>query len=89
MRQPPWPMSVATLVSWGIAGFESRLAVPANRIGYGAVNGPRPKIMEEMITLAVFTAFSVYVLGEPLRRTCSAAMACLLGAVVFIFLPVE
>jgi uncharacterized protein (DUF486 family) len=45
--------------------------------------------MQEVITLAVFAAFSVWVLGEPLRWTYFAAMACLLAAVFFIFLPVE
>jgi hypothetical protein len=45
--------------------------------------------MQEVITLSVFAAFSVLWLGEPLRWTYLAAMACLVAAVVFIFLPVD
>lgn len=45
--------------------------------------------MQEVITLAVFAAFSVMWLGEPLRWNFAAAALCLLGAVVFIFLPVD
>lgn len=89
LKFPAWPMWVAILVSWGIAFFEYCLAVPANRIGFGTFTGQQLKIMQEVITLAVFAAFSVYILGEPLRWTYFAAMACLLGAVFFIFLPVE
>jgi len=64
--------------------------VPANRIGYqsGAYSGQQLKVMQEVITLAVFAGFSVLVLGEPLRWTYLAAMRCLVAAVVFIFLPV-
>jgi uncharacterized protein (DUF486 family) len=89
LKYPAWPMWLAILLSWGIAFFEYCLAVPANRIGYGTFTGQQLKIMQEVITLAVFAAFSVYILGEPLRWTYFAAMACLLGAVFFIFLPVE
>jgi hypothetical protein len=89
LKQPSWPMWVAILVSWGIAFFEYCLAVPANRIGYGTFTGQQLKIMQEVITLAVFAAFSVWFLGEPLRWTYFAAMGCLLAAVFFIFLPVE
>lgn len=89
LKQPGWALWVAILVSWGIAFFEYCLAVPANRIGYGAYTGQQLKVMQEVITLAVFAGFSVLVLGEPLRWTYLAAMGCLVAAVVFIFLPVE
>ena len=45
--------------------------------------------MQEVITLAVFAVFSVMWLGEQLRWNFLAAGACLVGAVIFIFLPVE
>jgi uncharacterized protein (DUF486 family) len=61
--------------------------VPANRIGYGACTGQQLKIMQEVITLAVFAVFSVAFLGEALRWNYFAAMACLAAAVVFIMLP--
>ena len=89
LKQPSWPIWLAVLISWGIAFFEYCLAVPANRIGYGAFTGQQLKIMQEVITLAVFAAFSVMWLGEPLCWNFAAAALCLLGAVVFIFLPVD
>jgi len=89
LKHPSWPMWLAIIVSWGIAFFEYCLAVPANRIGYGTFTGQQLKVMQEVITLGVFAGFSVLVLGEPLRWTYLAAMACLVAAVVFIFLPVD
>ena len=89
LKAPSWPMWVAILVSWGIAFFEYCLAVPANRIGYGTFSAQQLKVMQEVITLAVFAVFSVAFLGETLRWNFLAAGACLVAAVVFIFLPVE
>ena len=91
LKAPTWPLYVAILVSWGIAFFEYCLAVPANRIGYasGAFTGQQLKVMQEVITLGVFAVFSVTFLGEQLRWTYFAAMACLVMAVIFIFLPVD
>jgi uncharacterized protein (DUF486 family) len=56
------------LASWGIAFFEYCFQVPANR--WGAQSGfaaAHLKTMQEVITLAVFCAFSVVYLREPLR----------------------
>jgi uncharacterized protein (DUF486 family) len=89
LKAPSWPMWVAILVSWGIAFFEYCLAVPANRIGYGTFTAQQLKVMQEVITLAVFAVFSVAFLGEQLRWNFLAAGACLVAAVIFIFLPVE
>jgi len=89
LKRPGWGLLTAILVSWAIAFFEYCLAVPANRIGYqeAGYSGQQLKVMQEVITLAVFAGFSVLVLGEPLRWTYLAAMACLVAAVGFIFLP--
>ncbi len=88
LKAPSWPLWLAILVSWGIAFFEYCLAVPANRIGYAVgISGQQLKVMQEVITLAVFAVFSVTMLGEPLRWTYFAAMACLVAACIFIFLP--
>jgi uncharacterized protein (DUF486 family) len=89
LKQPSWPLWLAIAVSWGIAFFEYCFAVPANRIGYGTFTGQQLKVMQEVITLGVFAVFSVMFLGEQLRWTYFAAMACLVAAVVFIFLPVD
>jgi uncharacterized protein (DUF486 family) len=89
LKRPAWPLWLAIVVSWGIALFEYCLAVPANRIGYlaGAYSGQQLKVMQEVITLTVFAGFSVLILGESLRWNYLAAMACLVAAVGFIFLP--
>ncbi|WP_149538395.1 DMT family protein [Siccirubricoccus phaeus] len=89
LKRPAWPIWLAVIASWGIAFFEYCLAVPANRIGYGTFTGQQLKVMQEVITLSVFAGFSVLVLGEPLRWTYLAAMACLIAAVIFIFLPID
>lgn len=89
LKHPSWPMWLAVVISWGIAFFEYCLAVPANRIGYGTFTGQQLKVMQEVITLAVFAVFSVAFLGETLRWNFLAAGACLVAAVVFIFLPVD
>jgi uncharacterized protein (DUF486 family) len=89
LKAPSWPLWVAILVSWGIAFFEYCLAVPANRIGYGTFTAQQLKVMQEVITLGVFAVFSVLWLGEQIRWNFVAAGACLVAAVVFIFLPVD
>ncbi|MCU0888747.1 MAG: DMT family protein [Rubritepida sp.] len=89
LKAPHWPLWLAILVSWGIAFFEYCLAVPANRIGYGTFTGQQLKVMQEVITLAVFAVFSVAFLGETLRWNFLAAALCLVAAVIFIFLPVD
>ena len=76
---------VAAIVSWGIALFEYLLQVPANRIGYTALSLGQLKIMQEVITLAVFVPFSVVYMREPLKLDYLWAGLCLCGAVYFIF----
>jgi uncharacterized protein (DUF486 family) len=89
LKRPAWPLWLAILVSWSLAFLEYCLAVPANRIGYlaGAYSGQQLKVMQEVIALSVFAAFSVWVLHEPLRWNYLAAMACLVAAVAFMVLP--
>ncbi|MDP3541660.1 MAG: DMT family protein [Elusimicrobiota bacterium] len=76
---------VAALISWGIALFEYLLQVPANRIGYTEMNLGQLKILQEVITLAVFVPFSVLYMKDALRLDYLWAALCLLGAVYFIF----
>jgi hypothetical protein len=81
--QPWW---IAALVSWGIALFEYLLQVPANRIGYAAgVSLAQLKILQEVITLAVFVPFAVLYMHQPLKLDYLWAGLCLVGAVYFIF----
>ena len=76
---------IAALVSWGIALFEYLLQVPGNRIGYSAFSLPQLKIMQEVITLAVFVPFAMIYMEQPLKLDFLWAGLCLLGAVYFIF----
>lgn len=80
-----WPIWKAIVVSWGIALVEYCLAVPANRMGYGAFTGFQLKIMQEVITLTVFVGFAVLVLKERMAWNHLAAFACLGGAAYFAF----
>ena len=83
LRDKPW--IIAALLSWGIALFEYLLQVPANRIGYTAMSLPQLKILQEVITLAVFVPFVVLYMKQPLKLDYLWAALCLLGAVYFIF----
>lgn len=76
---------VAAILSWGLALFEYLLQVPANRIGYTQFNLPQLKILQEIITLAVFAPFAWLYMGQPLKLDYLWAALCLLGAVYFIF----
>ena len=79
------PWFVAVLVSWGIALFEYTLQVPANRIGFRSLDLGQLKILQEVITLAVFVPFAVYYMKQPFRTDFIWAGLCLLGAVYFMF----
>jgi uncharacterized protein len=76
---------IAALVSWGIALFEYLLQVPANRIGYTAFSLAQLKILQEVITLAVFVPFAVLYMRQSLRWDYLWAALCIVGAVYFIF----
>ncbi len=87
-----WPLLVVILVSWGIALFEYCFQVPANRIGFRENGGPfslfQLKILQEVITLTVFTVMAMFMFqGEKLQWNHLAAFLCLIGAVCFTFLP--
>ena len=79
------PWYVAAMVSWGTAFFEYMLQVPANRIGYTAMTLPQLKIVQEVVTLAVFVPFVVFYMRQPLKLDYLWAALCMLGAVYFIF----
>ncbi|HSS50527.1 MAG TPA: DMT family protein [Thermoanaerobaculia bacterium] len=80
-----WPLWKAILVSWSIALIEYCLAVPANRLGYGAFSGFQLKIIQEVITLIVFVVFAVLFLKEKVAWNHLAAFACLAAAAFFAF----
>lgn len=78
------------LVSWGLAFFEYVFQVPANRIGHESQGGPynlfELKVIQEVITLLVFTIMTVYIFKtDKLQWNYIAGFICLILAVVFIF----
>jgi uncharacterized protein (DUF486 family) len=80
-----WPLWKAILVSWCIALVEYCLAVPANRWGYGHFSGFQLKILQEVVTLAVFLVFAVLFLQEKVAWNYIVAFCLLMGAAVFAF----
>ena len=77
----------AILVSWLIALPEYALQVPANRWGHGTFTVFQLKILQEIITLVVFTGFALLWLREPLKWNHVAAFVLLVGAVACAFWP--
>lgn len=86
-----WPLWLVIIFSWGIALAEYAFQVPANRIGFVGNGGPftlmQLKILQEVITLVIFTVFTVvFFRGETLQWNHFAAFACLILAVYFVFM---
>ena len=86
-----WPLYVIILFSWSIALFEYACQVPANRIGFAGNGGPftlmQLKVIQEVITLVVFTVFTTVLFkGESLHWNHFAAFGCLILAVYFVFM---
>ncbi len=85
-----WGLLAIILFSWGIAFFEYCFQVPANRIGFEGNGGPfnlwQLKVMQEVITLVVFTFFTTLVFkNEPFRLNHAIGFGFLILAVYFIF----
>ena len=84
------PLFIVILISWGIALLEYCAQVPANRMGFAGNGGPfslmQLKVIQEAITLVVFTVFTVvFFKGESLHWNHFAAFVCLILAVYFVF----
>ncbi|HQP10713.1 MAG TPA: DMT family protein [Candidatus Omnitrophota bacterium] len=79
------PLLAVILISWGIAFFEYCFQVPANRIGHGLFTAAQLKTIQEVITLVVFCAFSVFYLKEELRWNYLVGFGLIVAAVFFIF----
>ncbi|MDE5883123.1 MAG: DMT family protein [Muribaculaceae bacterium] len=85
------PLVIVILISWGIALLEYFFQVPANRMGFHGNGGPfslmQLKVIQEAITLTVFTIFTViFFKGEQLHWNHFAAFVCLILAVYFVFM---
>ncbi len=79
------PLWMAVIVSWGIAFAEYWLAVPANRIGYRVYSAAELKTMQEVITFAVFSIFSVYYLKQAITVNHLIGFALIAAGAFFVF----
>jgi uncharacterized protein (DUF486 family) len=80
------PILLAIVASWGLALFEYAFQVPANRIGSAMFSVTQLKIIQEAITLVVFTIVAYLLFGETLKWNNLVSYALLVGAVYFAFL---
>ncbi len=76
---------IAILVSWGIALFEYLFQVPANRLGSSEWTVPQLKILQECITLVVFTLVAFALFRSPIKWNYFVSYAFIVGAVFFAF----
>jgi len=79
------PLWLAILVSWLIASMEYCFQVPANRIGYGEFSAAQLKTIQEVITLVVFSVFSIFYLKEDLKWNVIVGFLFMVVAVFFVF----
>ena len=79
------PLFKVIIVSWMIAFAEYCFQVPANRIGSYEFSAAQLKTIQEVITLSVFSVFSVFYLKESLRWNYAVGFAMMVGAVFVVF----
>jgi uncharacterized protein (DUF486 family) len=79
------PLFKVIFISWGIAFFEYCFQVPANRIGSYEFSAAQLKTIQEVITLVVFSGFSVFYLRQPIRWNHALGFAMMVAAVGVIF----
>ncbi len=88
LRHKQAALWTAILVSWLIAFLEYCFQVPANRLGHGAgISTAQLKTIQEVITLGVFCAFSVYYMNEPLKWNYLVGFALIAAGALFVFAP--
>lgn len=85
LKFPRLSMPQAIAMGWLIALMEYCLAVPANRIGYGAYSAAQLKTIQEVITLVVFIGFSFFVLGEAPNARTLFGFALIAAGAFFVF----
>ena len=85
LKHKSMALPMVIFISWCIAFFEYVLQVPANRIGYGYFNAAELKTIQEVISLTVFSHFSVFYLHETLRWNHILGFALIVLAAYVIF----
>ena len=83
------PLLGIIIFSWAVAFFEYCLQVPANKLGFVENGGPfdimQLKIIQEVITLVVFTVFSMIAFKTQLKCNHFASFFCIVMSVYFFF----
>ena len=79
------PLWKVIIISWLIAFLEYCFQVPANRIGHYHFSAAQLKTIQEVITLIVFSVFSVLYLKEEFRWNYAIGFLFMIGAVFFMF----
>ena len=85
LKFPYAPLALVVFVSWGIALIEYWLAIPANRIGHTVYSTAELKTMQEVITLVVFSLFSIFYLKETFTWQHVAGFVLIAGGATLIF----
>jgi hypothetical protein len=80
--QPLW---IVILVSWGVAFFEYLFQVPANRLGSDQWSVPQLKVLQECVTLVVFSLLAVLLFRSPVKWNLIVSYSFIVGAVYFAF----
>lgn len=86
LRYKGKPLLLVILISWSIALFEYIFQVPANRIGSEVFTVTQLKIMQECITLVVFSVVAYLLFGETLKWNNFVSYALIVAAIAFAFL---
>jgi hypothetical protein len=79
------PLWIVVLISWGIAFAEYCFQVPANRYGHAQYSAAQLKTIQEVITLVIFSVFSLLYLKEEFRWNYAVGFGLIILAVFFIF----
>ena len=85
LRHKSSALWIVILVSWGIAFLEYCFQVPANRMGHEVYNVVQLKTIQEVITLIIFSLFSVFYLKEQFKWNYLVGFIFIILAVFFIF----
>ncbi len=85
LKYTSYPLWSVIIVSWLIALPEYCFQVPANRLGYGQFSGVELKTIQEIISLTVFSVFSVLYLNEQFRWNYLIGFGFLVVGAFFIF----
>ena len=85
LRFKETPLVTVIFVAWGIAFIEYCLAVPANRLGSAVYSTAQLKTMQEVITLLIFAAFSIFYLKEPMTWNYAVGFALVAMGAFFVF----